>query len=76
MPTAKIYILNIISNYKIVVLKVVTTIIFIPILLKSYGQADFGCYLLILGLSSTFGFIYLGARKSILTYAAVYQRGW
>ncbi len=73
MSTAKIYIFNTISSYSIVVLKMIVTIIFIPILLNSYGQEEFGLYLLIFGLSSTIGFIDLGAGKSILKYSAEYK---
>ena len=73
MSTSKIYIFNTLSNYSIVVLRMVATIIFIPILLNNYGQEEFGLYLLIFGLSSTIGFIDLGAGKSILKYAAEYK---
>ena len=73
MSTTKLFIQNSASNYFILFLKVIYSILFVPILLNAYGESEFGMYILVFGLSHTIGFFDLGAGKSILKYAAEFK---
>jgi len=73
MSITKNFIKNSASNYFILFLKIIYSILLVPIFLNVYGEVQFGMYILIFGLTYTIGFFDFGAGKSVLKYAAEYK---
>lgn len=65
---------NTVSNYVVVLLKMIIGIIAIPIYLKTYGAELYGIFLLAFGLITSLSFLDFGSGKSLIRYTATYKR--
>jgi len=67
------FIKNTLSNYAILFLKLLFSLISLPVCLYAYGPDMYGVYLLSFGLSISLIFLDFGSGKSLLRYAAEYM---
>ncbi|KAA3632367.1 MAG: hypothetical protein DWQ02_14845, partial [Bacteroidetes bacterium] len=65
--------INTYSNYALLFIRMLVSIITIPWLLKGFGEVGYGVFTLAFGLLASFSFLELGAGKTILRFGGEYR---
>lgn len=65
--------INTYSNYALLFVRMLVSIITIPWLLKGFGEVGYGVFTLAFGLLASFSFLELGAGKTILRFGGEYR---
>ena len=65
--------LDTLSNYGMTFLKLLISIMSVPVYLTEFGEVNYGIYILTFGFAMSLSFLDFGAGKSLLRYTAEYS---